>query len=786
MNVAVTSLSGAFRSNLLVTSLACAVAGLLAWIQPLQAHAEGHSEPHLSDNWYSWRGPTSNGVAYDINLNDTLGEPVWTYPIKGGGTPVAADGRLYIFGYTGERDDLREMLLCLDAHTGEKIWQHEFTDFVSDIIYNRYGIGSPEIDPETGNVYLTTSPGLLMGFTSEGEQLWERSLMEEFGRLTFPNGRTGSARIDGDLVIIHGITANWGLNGAPRDRFYAFDKHTGELIWYCTPAIAPKDSSYSTPIFDTLKDGTRVFYAGTGCGNVVCIDARTGDPLWRFHLSTGGINGSPVLYGEDQLIILHGKENLDKSTSGRMVSLRVPQTRPEGDLPILLGKDAEVWRNNDLSSFSSSPTLKGDFVYQTTVHGELKKLDARTGEIVWVKKLAPDQLHASPLYLDGKIYAPFLEGSFFVVKDGDTPELLDEKRYDKPLTGQPMYYEGKLYLEGKGALYVYDLGFTGIPQESAWDYGQMPPAAAPSPSASTARRLIPPEFRLQPGESVQLRAERLIVPPGKASPADDRSLGVWEKFVPEGARVRAEIDAEFTEPGLLVAEADANQSAGAVRYKKPSGAGAARGRVVIGDTYDEDFEDFALDQEAKDGTTFGYPPLPWLGARFRYQVIEEDDGQILANTLDNVILQRSRTFIGDPEAHTYTMEVDVKTDGNRRISSTAGVINQRYEIALVGNWRILEVTSNHDRLKVSVPFPIRPGTWYRLKTRVDVDDNGDGMIRAKAWPRDNEEPEAWTLEVPVKDAHTQGSPGLYAFSPQAQKRVYFDNLKIYPSPPYEN
>ncbi|MGF1448898.1 MAG: PQQ-binding-like beta-propeller repeat protein [Opitutales bacterium] len=740
---------------------------------------------YTSSNWYSWRGPQTNGVAHDTGLNDTLGEPAWTYPVFGGGTPVAANGRLYVFGYTGERGDLREVLLCLDANSGEKIWERRFADFVSDIIYERYGIGSPEIDPATGNLFLMTSPGLLMSFSAEGEVLWERSLMEEFGRLTFPNGRTGTPRIDGNLVIVHGITANWGLNGAPRDRFYAFDKHSGELIWYSTPAIAPKDSSYSTPVFQTLKDGTRVFYAGTGCGNLVCIDARTGDPLWRFHLSTGGINSTPVLYGDDRLIILHGKENLDKSTSGRMVSLKLPQERPTGDLPKILGKDIEAWRNNDLSSFTSSPTLKGDFIFQTTVHGELKKVDARTGDIAWVKKLAPDQLHASPLYLDGKLYAPFLEGSFFVVRDGAEPELLDEKRYDKPLTGQPAYYNGMLYLEGKGALYAYDLGLENEPVETAWDFGQTAPASqAGGLEASQAiRRIIPPEFRLQPGQSVQLKAERLQVPPGMVSRVDDRSIGTWEKYIPEGARVRAEVDARIDPDGKLTAAEDAQQSAGAIRYTQGGIAGTARGRVVIGDRYAEDFEGFALDQTNSDGESFGFPPLPWLGARFRYQVIEQDGNQVLANTLDRVILQRSRTFIGDPSASGYTMEVDVMTDGNRRVSSTAGLINQRYAIALVGNWRILEVTSNHDRIKESVPFAIRPGTWYRLKTRVDVHADGSGVIRAKAWDRDADEPAEWTIEVPVDDAHAEGSPGLYAFSPQSQKRVYFDNLKIYPSPP---
>ena len=62
--------------------------------------------------------------------------------------------------------------------------------------------------------------------------------MEEYGRLTFPNGRTASPLIDADLVMTRGITANWGTQGPGADRFYAFDKKTGEPVWASSPGGA--------------------------------------------------------------------------------------------------------------------------------------------------------------------------------------------------------------------------------------------------------------------------------------------------------------------------------------------------------------------------------------------------------------------------------------------------------------------------------------------------------------------------------------------------------------------
>ena len=52
---------------------------------------------------------------------------------------------------------------------------------------------------------------------------------------------------DADLVITRGITANWGTQGPGADRFYAFDKKTGALVWASSPGAPPKDNSFSHP-----------------------------------------------------------------------------------------------------------------------------------------------------------------------------------------------------------------------------------------------------------------------------------------------------------------------------------------------------------------------------------------------------------------------------------------------------------------------------------------------------------------------------------------------------------
>ena len=110
--------------------------------------------------WLNWRGPNQNGTSNESNLPDTWapgsGSQLWKYDLNGAGAPVIANGRLFIFGYgqfgDDPAEDVQETLLCLNADTGKKIWEKRFPDYISDVVYNRYGVGSPVIDPETGNV----------------------------------------------------------------------------------------------------------------------------------------------------------------------------------------------------------------------------------------------------------------------------------------------------------------------------------------------------------------------------------------------------------------------------------------------------------------------------------------------------------------------------------------------------------------------------------------------------------------------------------------------------------
>lgn len=737
------------------------------------------SDEIVQSDWLYWRGSEGNGVSKQtglpVDLNSSL---IWSHDIQGGGVPVIAGGKAYQFGYYGVTDDLQEALVCFDASTGQVLWNRRHSDFISDIVYNRYGVGAACVDPASGNVYFQTSPGLLIGYDSGGNKLWERSLMEEFARLTFPNGRTGGPCVDGNLVIIHAITANWGKQGPARDRFYAFDKNNGQLVWASTPGITPKDSSFAPLIFEDLSNGRRVFYSGTGCGHVVCIDARTGQPLWRFQMSYGGVNAGVVIH-EDSIIAVHGKENIDSTIIGRMVAIRKPQNLPAlGEDIVILGKEHEIWRNNGIEAFTSTPVYRDGRVYTTIKRGELVCLDADTGEDHWVLKLAPDQIHASPTWADGRLYVPMFNGKVFVVEDKlEYGKILSEMDLGSACLAAPAVAHGRVFVQTKKALHCFGSSdpapaFVAKPEK---ELTNLP--TVPSIGPAVSLQVVPAEFCLKAGADQKFDVFTIDAEGRRIEKIQD---GLdWQKWIPPTAKVKSEVDAEINNQGILSAKMDASLSAGALQVSKGTLSGVTRGRVLPNLPYSEDFEKgFEYIHTSSDDIAFSYPPLSWLGARMRWQIQDMGGNKVAGNTLDRVLFQRAINFIGHKDMRDYTMSADVMTDGDRRTKSNIGLINQRYIFVLVGNSQKLEVVSNFDRFRHSVPFAIKTNSWYTLKTRVDIDDMGTGMIRAKAWAKDLPEPEGWTLEVEHNNAHSYGSPGIYAMSPQSKKKVYIDNISV--------
>src|SRR6266851_3186375 len=636
------------------TALGIASLAIAGLVWPSDANAA------QARGWLSWRGPQQSGASLEKNLPDRIAvkEALWVADFPGQSTPVIANGKLYIMGYLGTGPDMQEGITCFDAESGKQLWQHLYNDFLSDTIYQRYATSSATVDPETGDVFMQGTQGILAAFSADGKPLWHHSLMEEFGRLTFPNSRTASPVIDRDLVITRGITANWGAQGPAADRFYAFEKKTGELVWAANPGDRPRDNSYSHPYL-TFLGGKRVFFSATGDGSVVCVNARTGDALWRVPLFKAGINATLLVHKNDKVIAVYGTPY----EPGQMVALKIlglAPTNPAAGPVVIERSTVELWADN-LSTSASSPILAGDTVYLVNEQGDLSAVDANTGRISWRLKLGVEERNSCPLYADGKLYVPMLDdpatkadtgeagttGAFYVVKPGDKPEK--------------------------------------------W----------PAAGAAKSLQIIPSEVTLRPGHTASFHARSIDANGFTVEQLPDTKSFKWASYIPPTARVRSTMKASFDADGHLVAGNETTPSAGAFEATLGPLKGYIRGRVLPYLPLHQDFEWMTLSEtNAADGAAFAYPPLPWIGARFKFEVREKDGDKVLAKTIENRFFQRATVFMGAPDAKNYTIEADVMSEGNRRKMSEVGIINQRYLVVLKGNEQKLEINSNLERLRV--------------------------------------------------------------------------------------
>ena len=361
-------------------------------------------------DWPNWRGPQQNRVSNETNLvehwdpkggqnsklrwkNDELG---------GRSTPIVMGSRLFTLvrdqgGTTSEG----AKVVCVDAATGNMIWQHRFNVYLTDVPDTRVGWSSVAGDPETGRVYALSVSGYfccLEGAT--GKLVWKRSLHEEFGLLSTYGGRTHSPIVFEDTVIVSAVVIGWGdapqwgFLAKPAHRFMSFDKATGKLRWLKGTGISPYDTTYSTPTITTLN-GQAAMIFGSGDGELWALQPRTGERIWHFPFSRRGLFVSPLVVG-DTVYASHSEENVIGNTMGSVVAL---DGTLSGDL-----SGQEKWQEFEVMAGKSSPIMVDGKLWVVDARAKLWIFDPETGEILSRRKaVGKDKvMRSTPLYADGK------------------------------------------------------------------------------------------------------------------------------------------------------------------------------------------------------------------------------------------------------------------------------------------------------------------------------------------------------------------------------------------------
>ena len=341
----------------------------------------------------------------------------WKVPYGGRSAPIVMGNRVYLQNTAGKGELEQERVMCFRR-------RHRKTSLGASLqclperraaASRRLGFaGWRSSDRQCLRVRRRRN---LLALNREGKVLWERSLGEDFGLLTTHGGRTVSPIIDGDLVIVSGVTFQWGQHGRGAHRFMAFDKKTGETMWLSAPGGRPYDTTYAPPIIVNVN-GTRLLIQGASDGVSTRSKPQTGEPVWKYEISKRGINTGVVVHGTTA-ILTHSEENLDSSEMGMMVAV---DATAKGEIK----KEQIKWSVYGWQGGFSSPVIDGDRLYQVDNGANLAAFDVNTGKQLWLQNLGTIQ-KASPVLADGKLYVGTENGKFFILKPTATGvEILDE------------------------------------------------------------------------------------------------------------------------------------------------------------------------------------------------------------------------------------------------------------------------------------------------------------------------------------------------------------------------
>ncbi len=419
------------------------------------------------EDWPNFLGPSRDGKSPEQGLNTdwpAAGPPIlWTMKLGTGySAPTVSLGRLFQF----HRVDDRAVLACVNAETGERLWEFGYsTDYGDMYGYDNGPRTSPVVDGP--RVYLFGPEGMLHCVSAaEGKLLWRVDTVADFGVVGNFFGVGGTPIIEGDLLIamIGGSPPNSPPISSGRvegngSGIVAFDKRTGEVRYKLTNELA----SYAGPTVATI-DGRRWGFVFAR-GGLVGFDPGSGkvdfEFPWRAKILES-VNASNPVVVRDEVFI---SEAYSPAHGGCLLKVR-----PGG--ADVVWSDADKGRRKSMQTHFNTPVYVGGFLYGSSARhsqdAELRCIEWGTGRIRWSQ---PGLGWASLTYFDGHFACITEDGMLRLLRAN--PERYEPRAEvllrgtEGPLAGQqllkypawaaPVLAQGRLYVRGKDRLVCLEL-----------------------------------------------------------------------------------------------------------------------------------------------------------------------------------------------------------------------------------------------------------------------------------------------------------------------------------------
>jgi outer membrane protein assembly factor BamB len=315
----------------------------------------------LAADWPQWRGPNRDGYVADAAI-----PPTWPKALKeewkvtvgvGHSSPIVANGKIYVFA----RQDEAEVLLCLDAVTGNETWRSsQPISYEMNPAAMGHGKG-PKSTPavSNGNVYTFGITGVLSCHDARtGKLKWRREFSKQYPNTSPLYGTAMSPVVDNGVLIAH-------VGGHDKGALTAFDAETGSVKW----SNDMDGPAYSSPIIVTLAGVRQVVTFMQK--DFVGIAAATGKLLWKLAAKSAyDTNSVTAIAYKDTLIFSREGQGLAAIRLVKQDNEIVPE---------------ELWRNSDNQLSLNTPVLQGNLLLGFSVRqkGQFFAIDADTGKTLW-------------------------------------------------------------------------------------------------------------------------------------------------------------------------------------------------------------------------------------------------------------------------------------------------------------------------------------------------------------------------------------------------------------------
>jgi outer membrane protein assembly factor BamB len=350
------------------------------------------TSPLLADDWPQWLGPKRDGVWRESGILDKFPADgprvLWRQPIGPGYTgPAVADGRVFLMDRVRKLDEEgkplppvkkqspdgkpvpsdilgSERVLCLSATDGKTLWKHEYESI--------YSIGYPEgprCTPTVAGqqVYSLGAMGDLRCLeAATGKVVWAVNLRDTFNAEVPVWGWAAHVLVDGDKVIT--------LAGGEGSAVVALNRHTGKLIW---KNLSVREIGYCPPVIVEAAGKRQLIVWHTDALNA--LDPDTGKLYWSVPFPTVPVQRPGITVAIPQ----HRGDRLFVSAPHHgSLMVRLKQDVPGAEV-LWTGKSDNLAKPDGLHALMGTPAFKDGYVYGVCNFGELRCLNADTGERVW-------------------------------------------------------------------------------------------------------------------------------------------------------------------------------------------------------------------------------------------------------------------------------------------------------------------------------------------------------------------------------------------------------------------